>query len=34
MLFYVRMDISGGINVNKTNESHKCFIYDYYYIIF
>ena len=31
MLEYDRMDISGGIDINKTNASKECKICDYWY---
>ena len=33
MLCYDRIDISGEIDLNKTNESHKCIICNYYYFL-
>ena len=31
MSYYSRIDVSEGIDVNKTNESRKCFIYNHYH---
>ena len=33
MLKYDRLDISGGIDVNKTNESRKCKFFHYWYFL-
>ena len=33
MLEYDRIYVSEGINVNKTNESCKCIICNYYYFV-
>ena len=31
MLYYDRIDVSEGIDSNKTNELRRYFIYNYYY---
>ena len=33
MLYIERIDMSEGIVVNKTNESHKCIICNYFYFL-
>ena len=33
MLQYDRIDISEGIDANKTKESNRCIIYNYYYFL-
>ena len=33
MLYYDRIDVSEGIDINKTNESRECDICRYWYIL-
>ena len=33
MLYYDRIDVSGGIDVNKTNSPKECIIYHYWYLL-
>lgn len=33
MLFYSRIDVSEGTDVDRTNESSKCIIWNYYYFL-
>ena len=33
MLYYDRIDVSEGIDVNKTSESKECDIYQYWYFL-
>ena len=33
MLYIERIDMSEGIVVNKTNESHECIICNYFYFL-
>ena len=34
MLYYDRIDVSEGINVNKTSESNECNIFHYWYFLY
>ena len=34
MSYYSRIDVSEGIEINKTNESWKCFIYNHYHFLY